>query len=155
MQRKRRGVTLLELVIVLTMVGIVAGITVSGYTRSRARVQNGTAQHYLEAYAVGARAAAMQRGRSTTLNVVSDEIWVTADSAGTELPLRPPIHLRNTFGVTASGPRTTVSFDPRGFATGLPAAGTWFVIAPTVSAANVRDTVCVSRTGQIRTRGCA
>jgi prepilin-type N-terminal cleavage/methylation domain-containing protein len=156
MQSKRRGVTLLELVIVLTMVGIVAGITVSGYTRTRARVQNGTAQRYLEAYAVGARAAAMQRGRSTTLNVQGDRIWVTADSVGAELPLRPPIDLRNNFGVTASATPSTVSFDARGFASGLPQTGARFVIAPaTGSSVNVRDTVCVSRTGQIRTRGCA
>ena len=156
MKSNRRGLTLVELVIVLSMVGIVAGITVTGYTRSRARVQNGIAQRYLEAYAVGARAAAMQRGRSTTLNVQGDAVWVTADSAGTVLPLRPPINLRNNFGVTASGTRSTVSFDPRGFATALPQAGASFVIAPaTGSAASVRDTVCVSRTGQIRTRGCA
>lgn len=156
MQSKRRGVTLLELVIVLTMVGIVAGITVSGYTRSRQHVQNGIAQRYLEAYAVGARSAAMQRGRSTTLNVQGDAIWVTADSAGTQLPLRPPIDLRSNFGVTATGTQSTVLFDPRGFATALPQTGVRFVIAPVIgSSANVRDTVCVSRTGQIRTRGCA
>ena len=156
MQSKRRGFTLVELVIVLTMLGIVAGITVSGYTRSRARVQNGTAQRYLETYAVGARAAAMLRGRSTTLNVLGDAVWVTADSAGTQLPLRPPINLRNTFGVTTSGTQSTVSFDPRGFATALPEAGVRFVIAPASgSSGSVRDTVCVSRTGQIRTRRCA
>ena len=156
MQSKRRGFTVLELVIVLTLVGIVAGITVSGYTRSRQHVQNGIAMRHVEAYAVAARAAAMQRGRTTALHVEGDRTWITVDSSGTELVIGPPVRLRDNFGVTAGGPLTVVSFDPRGFASGVPATGTRFVIRPATSSnGRVSDTVCVSRTGQIRTRGCA
>jgi prepilin-type N-terminal cleavage/methylation domain-containing protein len=156
MQSKRRGFTVLELVIVLTLVGIVAGITVSGYTRSRQHVQNGIAMRHVEAYAVTARSAAMQRGRTTALHVEGDQTWITVDSSGTELVIGPPVRLRDNFGVAASGPLTLVSFDPRGFASGLPPEGTRFVIQPSSgSSGRVRDTVCVSRTGQIKTQGCA
>ena len=155
MTKQRSGFTVIELVIVVVLVGIAASISLSGLTRSRQRVQNTAAQRYVEAYAIAARAVALQRGRTAALRVAGDSMWVTVDSAGTTLLLRPPVRLRQDFGVTAVPTAAAVFFDPRGFAPTLPANGARFVLQPATRAvSSVSDTVCVSPTGQIRTRGC-
>jgi prepilin-type N-terminal cleavage/methylation domain-containing protein len=155
MPTNRRGFTLVEVVIVIVVVGILASITSSGLTRFRQRAQNEVAQRYVEAYAVAARAIAMQRGRSASLNIAGDSIWVTADSAGVDLLLRPAVRLRQEFRVTAAGP-AQVTFDPRGFASGAPAVGARVVVQPTLNGSihAVSDTVCVSRTGRVLSQGC-
>ena len=155
MSSNRRGFTLVEVVIVIAVAGILTTITSSGLTRFRQRAQNDAAKRYVEAYAVAARAIAMQRGRSASLHLAGDSIWVTADSAGANLLLRPAIRLRQEFSVVTSGP-SQVTFDPRGFSAGTPTAGVRVVVQPVLNGGlhPVSDTVCVSRTGRVRVHGC-
>jgi prepilin-type N-terminal cleavage/methylation domain-containing protein len=154
MRQDRQGFTLVELLTVIVMVGMLAGLCLGGFVRARQKSQNATAQRYIAAYATSARAAAVQRGRRTTLHLSGGTIWVTADSASIDLPLRPPMDLGNQFGVATSATLSDVTFDPRGFAPTVPAGGARFFVAPPRGGA-VRDTVCVTSTGQVRTRGCA
>lgn len=151
----KRGFTVVELVIVVCIIGIIASFTVAKQSRARVRTQNSIAQRHVATYATTARTAAMQRAHPVTLRINADSVWVTADSAGTELPLRPALLLQRHFGVTTTASTALVAFNARGFAPGLPETGARVVLVPSISGTAVRDTVCVSRTGKVRTRGCA
>jgi hypothetical protein len=78
-------------------------------------------------------------------------MWVTADTVGATLRLRPAVSLRKNFGVTVTVDQGVVTFDPRGFSPSTPATGARYV----VQRGTLRDTVCVTRLGQIKTRECA
>ena len=155
MRTNQRGFTLVELLIVVCLVGIIASFAVARSGRARVRTQNAMAQRHIATYVTTARTAAMQRGAVVTLRINADSVWITADSLGTELSLRPALFLSRYYAVSTSATVATVPFNARGYAPSLPQAGARFVVAPAISGYAISDTVCVGRTGKVRTRGCA
>lgn len=155
MRKNQRGFTLVEILIVVCLVGIIASFSVARGARARVRTQNAMAQRHIASYVTTARTAAMQRGAVVTLRINADSVWITADSLGTELPLRPALFLSRYYTVSTSTTVAAVPFSPRGYAPSLPQTGARFVVVPAVSGYAISDTVCVGRTGKVRTRGCA
>jgi Tfp pilus assembly protein FimT len=147
----RAGFTALELATVMTMIGIIMAMTFPHLHGFKEREDARSAQTQIAAYAAMARAAAVQRGRPASVRFDSDSMWVTADTVGSTLRLRPAVSLRQTFGVSLTGSQSAVTFDPRGFSPSTPTAGARYVVQRGV----LRDTVCVTRMGRIKTKECA
>src|SRR5215207_6186332 len=110
MRMNQRGFTLVEILIVVCLVGIIASFSVARGARARVRTQNAMAQRHIASYVTTARTAAMQRGAVVTLRIDADSVWITADSSGTELPLRPALFLSRYYSVATSA---TASADRR------------------------------------------
>jgi prepilin-type N-terminal cleavage/methylation domain-containing protein len=147
----RAGFTALELATVMTLIGIIMAMTFPHLHGFKEREDSRSAQQQIAAYAAMARAAAIQRGRTASMRFDSDSMWVTADTVGSALRLRPAVSLRQNFGVTVTADQAVITFDPRGFSPSTPAAGVRYV----VRRGALRDTVCVTRMGRIKIKECA
>jgi prepilin-type N-terminal cleavage/methylation domain-containing protein len=151
MSNNRSGFTALELATVMTLIGVIMAMTFPYMHGFKEREDSRSAQQQIAAYAAMARAAAIQRGRTASIRFDADSMWVTADTVGSTLRLRPTVSLHTSFGVTVAADQAVVTFDPRGFSTSTPSAGARYV----VSRGAHRDTVCVTRMGRIKIKECA
>ena len=147
----RSGFTALELAVVMTMIGIIMAMTFPRLAGFRERENSRSAQQQIAAYAAMARAAAIQRGRTASVRFDNDSMWVTVDTVGSTLRLRSAVSLRGNFGVTLAADQSVITFDPRGFSPSTPSAGARLVVSKGV----LRDSVCVTRLGQIKIKECA
>lgn len=99
-----------------------------------------------------ARAAAMEKGRTTTLRISGNQLWVTVatSNAGGTKTVVPAKSLMALYRVSLASTDTTISFDRRGFATPrLSSTGIFRIVR-----GESRDSVCVTRSGLVMARGC-
>jgi prepilin-type N-terminal cleavage/methylation domain-containing protein len=152
--RHRSGFTILELVVVLTIAGIIIAITGRGIASAYAGNSRSSATRVVGSTLFQARALAIQRSRQAWLVRSGNLIKVLGDSLGTKVQLAPTVDLGQRYGVTLgsistpSG-RDSVSFDPRGLITGTTTA-----YKITITKGTKVDTVCVSGLGNTLARGC-
>lgn len=115
----------MELMLVITVIGILAAITVPAAVRSRARADLQAARNAL-ASAIGlARQVATQYGRLGRLHIDPDRnvFWVTIDTSSTlgepvEDTIGAPVHVGRTFGgVRLRANRRLLCFNSRGLGT--------------------------------------
>lgn len=119
----RRGITLLELVMVMAVVAVLFGLTLPVLSALAGRFKVGSARDvFINTYA-RARVAAVQFGREGRLHIRADQglFWVevdtgvpgaiAADTIGHVVDVR-----REYGGVTMSSPRQRLCFDARGLA---------------------------------------
>ena len=144
------GFTLLELMIVVTVIGILMMIGLPKLHAVQQRENMRSAATHLSTLIATAQAAAVRRGRPTTLRVRSDSAWVTLDSNGTMVQLTVPVSFRTAYRATLQPVPDTIVFNSRGFPTGL--AGTAKL---GITANGASDSVCVSRLGLTLGRGCS
>lgn len=152
--RARPGFSMLELLVVLTVAGVLVGISGKGLSAAYAGNARTSAVRIVGTTLFQARAIAIQRSRQSWLVRSGNTIKILGDSAGVKVQLAKPVDLFQRHGVTltsASTPsgRDTVSFDPRGLITGTTTA--YKII---ISRGGQSDTVCVSGLGNTRGRGC-
>ena len=139
--RHRRGTTLVEIVVVCSIVALVAGITVPVAARLLDRIRLRGAVSEIVALFATARSVAIMRSTHATVKV--DE------ATGTVLlyTARDTLH-RNALGaayaVTLAASRDSVSYGPTGLGWG--AANTSIV----VRRGSVADTITTSRLGRVR-----
>ena len=143
----------MEAMVVLT---IVAGLTLFSMPKFAAlqeRSRLTAARNEIEAAFATARAAAVQKGRTSTLTISGNtiKVTVTSDAAGTQTTIIPAMPFDTVFGVTLSATHTVVTFDMRGFASPrLGGTGIYRLVGT-----SRRDSVCVTTVGQIMTRRCS
>ncbi|HVE78648.1 MAG TPA: GspH/FimT family pseudopilin, partial [Gemmatimonadaceae bacterium] len=109
-------------------------------------------QQTIASYAAVARDAAVQRGRQTTLNVMDDSVWVTTtNAAGAAVTLRPKVGFDARTGIALQKDNDAITFDHRGYTNVSSSSNhTKFIIRH----GTARDTVCISRGGRVKIRGC-
>jgi prepilin-type N-terminal cleavage/methylation domain-containing protein len=146
----RKGVTLIEVAIVVTMTGILAGIVYPSMASALTRANSRSAQSAVVAQLAVARSAAVQRGRPARLVVTGNVLNVSMDSAGTLIPIGGAVDLHGTYGFSVSSTRNIIEFDSRGMAAGLEGA-----VEFTLTHGSVVKHVCVRRLGNIITSGCS
>ena len=147
---KRHGFSAIELVIVVTIIGVIATVALPRGRDTHARSQVRSAKQELAVTLVRARATAIQNGRAARFVRQGNFVSVVLESGGQLVPIGPANDLGSEYGVTvATGPEA-IRFDPRGFAFGIGAETGYQSIRITRGA--LADSVCVTRFGRVITR---
>ena len=153
--RPRSGFTILELVVVMTIAGIIIAITGRGIASAYAGNNRSSATRVVSTTLFQARAVAIQRSMRSTLVRSGNTILIYGDSAATRVQLGRTLDVNERYGVTLSSnvsptvPRDSVFFDPRGVVT-----GSTIPYKIIVTKSPKADTVCVTGLGDSRARGC-
>jgi type IV fimbrial biogenesis protein FimT len=152
-ERSRRGYTLTEMLIVVSIVGLLTLVSIPKFKGLVERNKLSAAREELAAAIATARAAAVQKGRTATLFLSGNKMWVTVvtSSSGTTTTVVPVKSFGTLYNVSVTATDPSITFDMRGFASPrLPSTGK-FVI----TGASKKDSVCVTTAGQIMPRSCS
>lgn len=144
----RLGFTFVEILTVFTLFGIITVMAVPRLRGYKEQADLRSAKQHVASHLTAARAAAMRRGRLTTFSGTIDDITVTTDSSGLQVPLARTVSIKDVYKAKLKD-AVTVTFDRRGFATSL--AATQPIV---VHNAHGRDSVCVTRLGVIMVDAC-
>jgi prepilin-type N-terminal cleavage/methylation domain-containing protein len=154
--RSRGGYTLTEMMIVVGIVGLLTLFSLPRFSRLVERNKLNAAREELASAIATARAAAIQRGRTATLFLSGNQMWVTVvtNNAGTTSTVIPAksfsLYNVSVAATTPSG-LTSLTFDMRGYASPTLSAPGKFVI----TGASKKDSLCITRAGQIMPRNCS
>ncbi len=146
----RRGFTLVEMMMVVMLAGALMVVSVPKITTFVARAELRAAKDHVATSLATARAAAIRRATTAKFNTnTSGQIWVSVFDNGVETALTNKTPLATQFKTSLSATTPTITFDSRGFATGLNSLAVFVVVRN-----GVRDSVCVSRVGAIMREKC-
>lgn len=157
MDRSRRGYTLTEMLIVVSIIGLATLFALPRFRGLAERNRLTAAREELAAAIATARAAAVQKGRTATVFLSGNQMWVTVvtNNAGSTTTIVPPKSFGTLYNVSvaASAPSglTSVTFDMRGFASPRLSATGKFVI----TGGTKRDSLCITTAGQLMPRSCS
>ena len=146
----RHGFSAIELIVVVTIVGVIATVALPRGRDTYARSQVRSAKQELAVTLVRARATAIQNGRAARFVKQGNSVRVVLESGGQLVPVGPANDLGKDYGVTVVTEPEAIRFDPRGFAFGIGAETGYQSIRVTRGA--LVDSVCVTRFGRITTR---
>ena len=148
-RRTRRGMTMLELIIVMVIIGTLSGVFWKSMKETFDESSRKAASREVASYLIRARAAAVQRSRTSWFVRSGNTIKILTDSSGVKVAYGLPLNMSQRHSVTLTSSRDSIAFDPRGFTT---------LIVPTprfiVTAGTRADTICVTGLGTISTRKC-
>jgi Tfp pilus assembly protein FimT len=132
--------------------GFLTSIAYPRWTQVRASMRLRGARVQFSASLATARAAAVRFGRPAQLKRSGNSIQVRADTGGTGVfvPLAAAVALDSQFSVTLNASVDSIVFGSRGLATNLTSSGAYFELA----GASIRDSVCLTRLGEVAPRGC-
>ena len=153
MERSRRGYTLTEMMIVVTIVGLLTLFAVPKFSGLVERNKLTAAREELSSAIATARAAAVQKGRTATLFLSGNQMWVTVvtSSAGTTTTVVPVKSFGSLYNVSVTATSPSITFDMRGFVTPrLSSTGIFRIVG-----ASKKDSVCITTAGQIMPRSCS
>ncbi len=148
---------MIEVLLVVGVAAIMFAMVVPRMTTLTTSSSLRAARQQLSAAFAAARAAALQKGKTSTLTISGSSARVTVLSGlnGTVVSVFGPIKLDTEFGVTLtalSSSPVTLNFDARGQLTPTPAAA--LVYKYKLSIASASDTLCISPAGIIMPKGC-
>ena len=137
----QRGMTAIEMLVVVSVIALIIGVTVPTFGRLRdgIAVRNATAEA-MSAFAV-ARQSAIVRGARAGLGIDKPPGHITVAVGGEMLLQRD---LEGTYGVSLVSTRDSTAYSPLGL--GFGAANLSLVIAR----GRVAETIFVSREGRVR-----
>jgi Tfp pilus assembly protein FimT len=135
--------------VTVMIMSVAMAIVMPRFQTARAQTTVRSARQEIVSSLTTAKAAAIRRGRPATFHVSADNISVTVDQDGSQVPLGGQRSLDSELHVGVTSTHSTITFDARGFAKGLTADAILVVNQDGAS-----DTVCVAPMGAIRSRGC-
>ena len=154
MARRRSGVTLLELMVVIILIAAITTLGLPKLAGGKEKANVRAAKDQVISQLATARAASIRRGLATRFHAENGAVWITvqnapADPNFTQLGSRQ--ELGEMLGVTlnVSANADTIQFDGRGFAKLAGGSGK-------IRVANgvTQDSVCVTRLGAVLKGGC-
>jgi len=153
--RQRLGFTMIEVLLVVGVAAIMFAMVVPRMTTIKTSTSLRAARQELTAAFAAARAAALQKGKTSTLTIDGSSARVSVQSGlnGTVVSVFGPIKLDTEFGVdltALAGSPVTLNFDARGMLTPTPASNLKYKL----SMASSSDTLCISPAGIIMPKGC-
>ena len=142
------------MLIVVSIVGLLTLFSVPKFSGLVERNKLTAAREELSSAIATARAAAIQKGRTATLFLSGNQMWVTVvtTSAGattTVVPVKSFGSLYNVSVAPTDPAITSVTFDMRGFAK-LSTTGIF-----RITGASKTDSVCITSAGQLMPRSCS
>jgi len=146
---------MIEVLLVVGVAAIMFAMVVPRMTTLTTATSLRAARQELSAAFAAARAAALQKGKTSTLTISGSSARVSVLSGlnGTVVSVFGPIKLDTEFGVALtalSSSPVTLNFDARGQLTPTPAS----VLKYKLSIASSSDTLCISPAGIIMPKGC-
>ncbi|HXT47291.1 MAG TPA: GspH/FimT family pseudopilin [Gemmatimonadaceae bacterium] len=147
--RQHRGFTLVEILVVITIVGILLSVVVPRYGSVAAAMRVHSAKQEMASMLTQARATAIQTDR--TVQVIRSNNLVTLVSVNGAI--RTTISqqdLGTQFGITLTSTKDTVGYDSRGMV-----AGNNVTLKFVVTNGVTRDSVCLMALGTISRTGCS
>jgi len=153
MRHRRKGFSLLELLIVFVLVGVMSTIAWPRMGRMRESYRVQSAKQQVMAAITTARAAAVQKGRTARFRVSGNVISAVVRTGASESTyVVRAKDLQREFSVTlepqAPGD-TVVTWEARGFGRITDAP-----LVIRIRSATKTDSVCVGAIGQLMPRGC-
>jgi prepilin-type N-terminal cleavage/methylation domain-containing protein len=145
----RRGFTLIEVLMVITIVGILLGVVVPRYGAISGAMSVHSAKQELGSMLAQGRATAI-RTDQTVLVVRAGNVISLLGVNGTGSTVISQQDLGSQFNVTVSASRDTVTYDSRGMVTGNSAT-----LKFVVTNGSTRDSVCLMALGKVTRTGCA
>ena len=147
--RARRGVSLVEMVVVLVIAGIVISMSLPKFAAMRNSMNLRSAKQEFAAYLMTARAAAVRQSQSSQFHIVNNTAWTTVSLPnGTTTTVNQRLRLFRTRNVIVTkdgwAPNDSIVYDARGIAS-WPRQRRIYVLTLN----NLKDSVCVSRAGLI------
>jgi type IV fimbrial biogenesis protein FimT len=145
----RRGFTLIEMLIVITIVGVLLSVLVPRYGTIAASMNVHSAKQEIASMLSQARATAVQSDRTVqvirTSNVIS--LYTINGAARTVVSQQD---MGSQFGVTVTATKDTIAYDSRG-----QVAGNTVTLKYVVTNGTTRDSVCMMALGTVSRTGCA
>jgi prepilin-type N-terminal cleavage/methylation domain-containing protein len=143
---RRSGVSFVELMIVLSIVGILAAVSLPRLARLKDQSELATATSRFTRAVMAARQVAIQRGKTAYFKQSSNNIWVIVDTTGTNadsvlVTAQLNIKALHNVDVTPSN-LVSIPYDPRG----VSSQATKQVFTFTHRSGLV-DSLCISRLG--------
>lgn len=141
------------MLIVVSVVGMLTLFALPRFSGLVERNQLTAAREELAAAIATARAAAVQKGRTATLFLSGNQMWVTVvtSNAGTTTTVVPVKSFSSLYNVSVTATDPSITFDMRGFVNPrLSSTGKFFI-----TGASRRDSVCITTAGQIMPRSCS
>ena len=148
------GYTLAEVMIVVSIIGILAAVSLPRMGRVRDQAQLTAAMTRFSRAVMAARQAAIQRGKRSYFKTNNDYVWVTVDTTGNNtdsVVVTAALSLSALYRVNVTAPTglTSIEYDPRGVS---PQANKQ-VFQFTHAGGRV-DSLCVSRLGNTIRTAC-
>lgn len=160
MPRRRRsqyrtGFTITELLIVIIIMGVVAGMAIPKLAIIRDRNGIESAREQLASTLVAARSAARQRGMPSAVRLEGDVLsaWTFSPTKPDTVWLVRPSDLHSASNVRLSVARSSdalIRFDTRGFADRADSVRVWRIQIGTR-----QDSLCIGPLGHLYKRNCA
>jgi prepilin-type N-terminal cleavage/methylation domain-containing protein len=147
--QRRHGFTLIEVLMVITIVGILLGVVVPRYGAISGAMQVHSAKQEIAALLTQGRATAIQTDQTVLVVRSATAISLVAVS-GTGSMLIAQQDLGSQFGVTVSATKDTVAYDSRGMVT-----GNTITLKYLVTNGVTRDSVCLMALGKVTRTGCS
>jgi prepilin-type N-terminal cleavage/methylation domain-containing protein len=147
--QQRRGFTLIEMLIVITIVGVLLAVVVPRYGAISGAMSVHSAKQELGSMLAQGRATAIQTDQ-TVLVVRAGNVVSLIGVSGTGSTIISQQDLKSQFGVDVSASRDTVTYDSRGMVTGNSAT-----LKFVVNNSTTRDSVCLMALGKVTRTGCA
>ncbi len=143
----RDGFTLIEMIMVIVVAGIMLAVAIPTFMRFSDRNALNSAAVAVSSLHARARISAIQRGRSTTLQLSpsTNQMWITSlktTGSGTDT-LGSVENLNTRFGLTFTSTSTSITFTPRGVSTATSA--TTIIL----SKGTKKDTLTITAAGRL------
>jgi len=142
----KRGFSFIEMLVVMILIGIIASLAIPRLRGSLEKQNIRSAKALLATLVATARAVAVQRGCSATLNMTVDSVWVTAcgvNPVAASVQVGTKKLVGEEFQVTLSPTAASIVYDPRGIQTQF-LTTTVSIIGPTY-----RDSVIINQLGKV------
>ena len=150
----RKAYTLAELLITISIVGILLAVTLPRYGKIRDQGQMASAMTRFTRAVMAARQSAIQRGKPAYFKTNANQIWVTLDTTGNNVDsviVTAAIDLTQMYSVQVTQPvgLVEIAYDPRGVSTQATKQVFHFE-----HSGGRRDSLCVSRLGNTIRERC-
>jgi Tfp pilus assembly protein FimT len=153
-RNRRTGVTLLEIMTVLTLAAIMMAMAFPRLSESRRTAQLAAARGQVETYLSVARSIAVRNGGKTQLVRNGNKLTIESDTGTGWVTMVKPLKLGDA-DVGLNSTTNVIAFDARGLATGLSATGEKFYLKIASGyGSNLQDSICVTRLGGVLDRSC-